>query len=198
MNKNFRLMTALLYVVVFGILALAQDVKSGSDSPLQVGNPNAAFKIEVFYDFQCPSCVPFNEELKRVRKRFPDKVFVTFRHFPLPMHDKSVLSARVVEAACRQDRCEEIINQLLVNQKVWAWNRNAKQILFGYARRLKLDMIRFKEDFESKKTIERIESDRDRAKSLGLSSVPSVILNGKELSYIEALDLEAIILKGNK
>lgn len=175
----------------------AQEIEPGANSPIHFGNPDAKFKIEIFVDFQCPTCASYNESLKAVEEKYPDKIQITIRHFPLPIpaHDKAIIAARAVEAACKQAKCIEMVNLILAKQRNWATNVRARQLFTQYARKLRLDMKQYKHDFDSQETLNRIEQDYARARSLKLDSVPSVILNGKLMNYVESLDLEEIISK---
>ena len=167
------------------------------EKPLEIGKPNADAKIEVFYDLQCPTCANFHSILKSVEDRFRDKVFVTFRHFPLgiPAHDKAFLAARVVEAARLQGKGLKMLDLILANQRKWTAKKNAQAIFYSYAPALKLNIQLFRDDFESDAVIQAIVRDIERAHSLKLNSVPTIFVNGKEISFVEALDLGTVIEK---
>jgi protein-disulfide isomerase len=189
---GFQVFGLTLFGVIFSFVAAGQNAKPPAwIQPLSSGNPNAIAKIEVYYDLQCPSCANFHSILKKVEAEFGENVGVTFRHFPLmiPAHDKAFMAARMVEAAHVQGRGREMLDLVLVNQKRWTANKWAKSILFGYAARLKLNMPQFREDFEDEILLRPIINDLIRAKELKLNSTPTVFLNGKELPFIEALDL---------
>lgn len=52
-----------------------------------LGPRSAAVRLVVFADFQCPACRLFaNVTWPAVRRRFPDDVSSTFRHYPLAYH----------------------------------------------------------------------------------------------------------------
>lgn len=197
MTHICRLLVSLLILGVFGGFAFGQEVKPGADSPLHRGNPSAEFKIEVFYDYQCPSCVPFHQKLTQVLAKYPDRVSVTIRNFPLAMHDKALFAAKVVEAARLQGKGFEMAETLLDKQVKWANDPQAEKRFVQYAVKLGLNKQQFKQDVQAQQLVERITLDVERAKSLELNYVPSVILNGKHLSFVEALELEEVILKGN-
>ncbi len=180
-------------IVVFYQSISAQNVKPNDNrSSVSSGNPNAVARIEVFYDLQCGPCVSFHSILKNVENKFRDNVLITFRHFPLriPTHDKSFLAAKVVEAAHVQGKGRKMLDMVLANQTEWTANPQAKSILFSYARKLRLDMKRFRDDLENEEILHKIVGDVVNANELKLTSTPTVFLNGKQLTHVEALEIE--------
>ncbi len=66
------------------------------------GPDNAPLKIEQFSDFFCPYCKKQAAVFSELRKKYPDQIQMTFRHFPLsgepgegtfPLHEASVCAA---------------------------------------------------------------------------------------------------------
>lgn len=180
-----------LLLAIFAFSVVGQDSRDG----LVWGNKDAAVKIEIYYDLQCGSCATFHAGLKRIEERFGDKVHITFRHFPLsiPAHDKAILAARALESAQLQGQGWKMLDMILAGQKRWSPNRNAKYILLAYAKRLRLNMKRFRSDLESETVLHRIIGDMFLAKQLKLNSTPTVFLNGEQIQYPDALDIETKI-----
>lgn len=193
--------TVCLLICLFCIFKIsAQEEHSGSNPAHQRGKLNAKYQLEVFVDFQCPTCAAYNKKLYALRAKYPNDILITFRNFPLsiPAHDKALLAAKVAEAAGKQNKFWEMYDLLLRNQQKWSTNKLAEQIFVGYAKKLGLNIKDFKVDLKSKEVAERISLDLERAKFLKLNSTPSVLLNGKILNFTDALNLEEIILKDNK
>lgn len=175
-------------------------VQPGADLPLQSGNPAAEFKIEIFNDYACPSCATYFKKLRDLEERYPDKVLITYRNFPLmiPSHAGNVQAARAVEAAGRQGRSLQMMELVYKGSSKWAQNEKAEDVFIRYARSLGLDVTSFTADMHSEDIATRIELDMERAKSLKLNSTPSFFLNDKQLPFAEAQNIEDIISKGNK
>lgn len=192
-----RITIVILLVSAFASTVAAQYAVVGASPALTVGNPKAEHRIEAFYDLQCGSCVKFHENLKKVIARYPDKVFVVFRHFPLQMHDQAFMASSVVEAAKRQGKGIEMIDLLLSEQDKWSSNARPFQIILGYADRLGLDRNKFRTDVTSDDVIRSVVLDMNRGKRLEVSYTPSVFLNGHLLSFPDSLELEKFISKGN-
>lgn len=197
MNFRFRYFSTLLVLGAFVSFVHTQEIKPGANLPLKMGDPNAEFKLEIFLDFQCPSCARFNEILKDAKKKYGNRLFIIYRHFPLPLHDKAILSARAVEAAYKQSKGFEMAEILLDNQQKWSVSERAPEIIRRYAKSLDLNIAEFEKDLNAQETLARINLDTERGKSLQLGAVPTVILNGKQLNFIDVMEIEEIFSKSN-
>jgi len=189
----------LLLILILGAISSSFGqlaVQPGASDPLHFGNPDAQMKIEVFIDLQCPACADYNERLRAVEEKYPKKVQIIFRHFPLAMHDKAMIAARAVEAANEQGKGLQMTDLMFANQKLWSDDPKVKMFA-GYARRLGLDLDRFSRNFDSEAILNRVQQDIARARSLKLNSTPTVFIDGKELTYPEAIEIEKIVSEGN-
>ncbi|MBS1796648.1 MAG: thioredoxin domain-containing protein [Acidobacteria bacterium] len=175
----------------------AQNEEPGAFPAYQTGNPDAKYKIEVFVDFQCPTCAVFGQKLNALKAKYPNDISIVFRNFPLaiPAHDKARAAAKAAEAAGQQGKFWEMYDLLLRHQKRWSRSNSADVIFNAYAKKLGLDVEAFKRDLESEEVVVRIDRDIQRGRSLNINATPTVLLNGNKLTFEEALDLEAIILK---
>lgn len=191
-------LTVCLAICLFCLFQVsAQNEQSGASQPHQFGNPNAKYKFEVFIDFQCGACVSLNKRLAPFKRKYSNDISIIFRHFPLPIpsHDKAFLAAQAAEAAGRQGKFWEMYRLLLQHQKKWSTSAAADEIFVKYAKKLRLNVETFKSDMQSREIAERVNLDLARARSLNLSAVPTVILNGKVLRFEESLNLEKFILE---
>jgi protein-disulfide isomerase len=89
------------------------------------GSKNAPITLEVFSDFQCPSCRAFYE--MTLRPMISDyvaagKVYIVHRDFPLSMHRYGYQAARWANAAARIGEFQQIESALYDNQDAWAAN----------------------------------------------------------------------------
>src|SRR5262245_33052335 len=63
----------------------------GADPPYTLGSPNAPAHLEEFGDYQCPPCGMFHPILQQMHREFGDKLYITFREFPLtPAHQHAL------------------------------------------------------------------------------------------------------------
>src|ERR1700719_218535 len=79
-----------------------QSEASNGEGMKAYGSKNAPITMEVFSDYQCPSCrALFEETLKPLIADYValGKVYLVHRDFPLPMHSHSWVAARYANAA---------------------------------------------------------------------------------------------------
>lgn len=177
--------------------ASAQDFKPGAFPPLEIGNPAAEFRIEIFNDLQCPASAAFFKQYKGLAAKYPDRVLVTFRNFPLGQHKNSLLAAKAIEAAARQGRFLDMMSMIYENQEALREAAPSPDVFAGYAKSLGLDMDRFLTDVEAQAAIDRINFDLERAKLLGVNGTPWVLLNDRPMAYGDAQNMEATIFQKN-
>jgi protein-disulfide isomerase len=182
-----------LFLVVITVVNAQAQKGTVSDNPIEIGSKDAPLKLEVFYDMQCISCAAFHPILKAALAKYQNQLQVTFRHFPISFHDKAFLAGIAVEAANQQGKGFEMIDVLLSYQNEWAWTPKFKGMIDGYAEKMGLDMAKFRPATNGTQAEGRIIMDMERGRQLKLNSVPSVFLNGKLLTYPEAMDLEETI-----
>jgi protein-disulfide isomerase len=139
-----------------------------------LGPAGAPVTLVVYSDFQCPHCRLASAGLKEVVKEHPGEVRVVFKHFPLMGHSASKDAAVAAEAAGRQGRFWEMHDLLFEHQA--SLNR---QTIRGLARQVGLDMKRFDADLTDPSLAGRVEASRKEAEALGISSTPTVFVNGR-------------------
>jgi protein-disulfide isomerase len=90
-----------------------------------IGNPSAPVRIDVYSDFQCPSCKGFHEGLLPIMIRdyvVPGKVYIVAREFPLTMHPYSREAAGYAVAATQVGKYQQVADALFKTQAVWSTN----------------------------------------------------------------------------
>ncbi|PYJ30910.1 MAG: hypothetical protein DMF24_00610 [Verrucomicrobia bacterium] len=150
------------------------------------GNTNAPVTLEEFGDFECPSCKNLATFLDQVTKEYHPSVRVIFRNFPLAMHQHSHDAALAAEAAGLQGRFWEMHDMLFRDQPVWSSSDYPSMLFDSYAETLGLDMHQFRNDLKSDKVRERLDSDQDRAKSLGVKVAPTLFIDKHQMGTNEA------------
>lgn len=96
------------------------------------GSKDAVLVIEIFSDFQCPTCKQlFETTLARVMETYvtgatPCKIYVIHRDFPWPYHAYSRIAASYSRAAAHVGKCEEVDAALFQNQAKWEANGDVK------------------------------------------------------------------------
>lgn len=156
----------------------------GAQPPHAIGPEDAPVTLEEFGDFQCPPCGLLHPVLKAMENEFGPRVRVIFREFPLvPAHPHALLAARSAEAAGLQGKFWEMHDLLFENQRTWHDEFDTRPIFEGYAKKIGLDLERFRRDASSQVVEQRIFLDGKRAHALGVKGTPTVFLNGREVPF---------------
>ncbi len=98
------------------------------------GSSSAPITMEVFSDYECPSCRNLFETT--LRQMIPDyvasgKVYLIHRDFPLPMHKYGYQAARWLNAAARIGEFQAVEAALYDNQNAWAIDGNIEKYVAG-------------------------------------------------------------------
>ncbi len=96
------------------------------------GSHSAPITMEVYSDFQCPSCRGLYEQA--LRPLINDyvasgKVYLVHKDFPLPMHAYSYEAARWANAAAEIGRFAEVEAALYDNQAAWSADGNVQKYI---------------------------------------------------------------------
>jgi protein-disulfide isomerase len=110
---------------VAALVALAPTLLAAPaiDKGKAFGNPSAPITIELFSDFQCPSCRSLHMGLlPQIMRDYvvPGKAYLVYREFPLPGHNHSREAAAYACAAARVGKYEQVADALFQNQPSWS------------------------------------------------------------------------------
>jgi len=147
------------------------------DSPLR-GSTMAPVTIYEFSDFQCPHCKIASPYLKKIVEESNGKVKLVFKQYPLPGHPKAREAAKATIAADKQGKFWEMHDLLFENQ-----DRLTTANLDDYAKKLGLDVKKFKADMQSKETDKKIEADITEGHAVGVDSTPSIYVNDRRFIF---------------
>jgi len=146
------------------------------------GNPDAPVTLLEFGDFQCPPCSGAAVFIDQLVKEYHPNLKLVFRNLPLPVHKYAREAALAAEAAGLQGRYWEMHDVLYREQAVWSKADNPRELFDSYAGMLGLNLNQFKKDMAGGKARQRVESDVERANSLGVRSTPTVFINDQEVA----------------
>jgi protein-disulfide isomerase len=145
------------------------------------GNANAPVTLEEFGDFQCPPCGSIAGFLDELVKEYDPRLRIVFRNYPLENHQHARDAALAAEAAGLQGRFWEMHDVLYREQAIWSKADNPRELFDSYAGMIGLNLDQFKKDMEGGKARARVDSDRERADSLGVQMTPTVFINDHEI-----------------
>jgi len=163
----------------------ANQAEPGAEPPHALGSSNAPVTLEEFGDFECPPCGMLHPILKNLEGQFGQaKLRIIFREFPLvPTHQHALAAARAAEAAGLQGKFWEMHDMIYENQNTWHGAFDVRPIFEGYATKIGLDLVQFRQDNSNEVVEQRIFLDGKRGHSLGVTGTPTVFLNGRELPF---------------
>ena len=118
-----------------GAAHLHTQATAASGAPTKtIGNKNAPITLELFSDYQCPSCGGFFENTLRPMINTyvaEGKVFLVHHDYPLQMHTYSGQAARWANAAAKIGRFQEVDAALYDSQAKWPVDGDIGKIVAG-------------------------------------------------------------------
>ena len=145
------------------------------------GPRNAPVTLEIYGDFQCPSCALVSQAIDELQKQFEGKMRVIFHEFPLEMHKHALEAALAAEAAGVQGKFWEMHDMLYQNQPVWSEVTDANYLFESYAEALGLDVARFRADRQSGDVRAHVIGDGKTGEDRGVKNTPTIFINGSEM-----------------
>lgn len=158
-------------------LALAEI----GDGPLSRGAPDAPVTIELFADLQSPVTRPAVAVLEEALRKYPSKVRVQFRNFPLSVHPQAALAHEAAMAAATGGRFWQLAHFILERTSALR-----EQDLIEEAGRLGLDKAKFADSLARRRYAPRVEADVVAGLARGLRGSPVVFVNGKRIDGVPA------------
>ena len=135
-----------------------------------------------YSDFECPACASFHNFLKEMDKTATPNAQLVFRHFPLyQVHPVSFNAAYAAEAASIQGKFWEMSDLIFDNQAEWNKFTQPESYFINLAKKLSLDLNKFKIDMTSQAVKDRVQTDLSEGEKIGINSTPSLFLNGKKV-----------------
>jgi len=152
-----------------------KDEISKETNAALLGKKDAEVKLVVFLDPNCPHCRPFSQALHKVRENFPN-VGVLVRYWPIMKDSEEVVRGLWAIKQQGQDKhnaaCKAIasapLDERYTYTKLLAWVEDHN-----------LNVTKFKEDSQSKTTIEAVDETSKLAKNIGLQGTPTSLLVDK-------------------
>jgi protein-disulfide isomerase len=173
------------------VLLVPPRVAIAGDGPT-VGPARAPAKLVVFSDFQCPYCARVASVLKQVEAKYGDRVAITFRDYPLPMHRNATKAAEAGRCAADQGKYWTMQERMFANQQALD-----VPSLERYAGEAGLDAAALARCLEAGTYAAAVEADIAEGNKAGVSGTPSIFVNGRPLpaggnleAIVEAIDEE--------
>jgi protein-disulfide isomerase len=166
-----------------------QQVAIAPDDPSQ-GPANAPVTLIEFSDFQCPFCQRVMPTLKQIREKYGDKVRVVWKDFPLTqIHPQAFDAAVAGNCAREQGKFWELHDQLFPNQQALQ-----PEFLKRYAASAGMDSAKFDACLDSTKYQQKVQDAINVGTRLGVSSTPTVYINGRLVSGAQPFEVFAAVI----
>ncbi len=148
-----------------------------ADRGFAKGTKDAPVTIVEFSDFQCPFCRNVNATLQQVLDRYPGKVRLVFRDFPLvQLHPGAPKAHEAARCAAQQGKFWEYHDVLFERSP-----RHSPPELKQYAQELKLDAAAFARCLDAGAQAAEVSRDLQEGARLGVTGTPSFFINGRAL-----------------
>ena len=157
-----------------------------ADTDYTRGPSDASVTLLAYCDLQSPQCEIFNRALDLLQENHNDDLRLVYRLFPVPSSavatlDKSVLSAEAALAAGNQGKFWAMRDLLHARYGDWSTmsTTDFHMWLLRELGSLGLDAAKFATDLDSPETSQLASTAYQSAKALGISSIPTVFINGQ-------------------
>ncbi len=137
------------------------------------GTPDAQITIVEFTDFRCGFCRQAEGTLKEVLAKYPGKVALAHKDYPLAgMDSQSALASEAARCAGEQGKFWEYRDLLLSSSKL------DRETLAGSSQTLNLNAKEFDSCLAAERYKAAIEQDLNDGKKAGVSATPAFFING--------------------
>lgn len=149
------------------------------------GAADAPVWLLIVSDFECPYCRMWHQEsYDAIVREYvePGKVQLAYINLPIPNHRNAKPAAEAAMCAGVQGKFWEVADGIFATQERWSQMPIGSAVFDSIADAQALDMPRWRECVEEKRTRDMVEADAARAADIGIGSTPSfVILRGDQL-----------------
>ncbi|MEE2791179.1 MAG: DsbA family protein [Acidobacteriota bacterium] len=154
------------------------------------GSRNATVEIVEFSDFQCPFCQRLNGTLEQLKTDYGDDVRLVFKDYPLPNHAQAFKAAEAGNCAHEQGKFWELHDVMFSNQ-----SELEVADLKRHAGELGLDQASFDTCLDSGRFAAAVSGDLRLGQGVGVSSTPTVFINGRAVMGAAPYDVFAEIVQ---
>jgi protein-disulfide isomerase len=140
-----------------------------------LGPDHAHVTIVEYGDFECPNCKQAAPAVRLLLDRFPERVRLVFRHFPLAeVHPHAMMAAEAAECVGAQ-RHFWPMHDLLFDNQLHLKDNNLR----GYAERCRIDMARYTAEMDDHVYLQRIREHQQSGHDSGVRGTPAFFVNGR-------------------
>jgi protein-disulfide isomerase len=157
------------------------DLASNDDPAL--GPAGAPVTIMEFSDFQCLYCAKARVTVKELINRYPNRVRLVARDFPLAMHGLAAPMAEAAGCAAEQGGYWPYADALF--ERYRTLQQEDLPVLAG---ELGLDPVAFKICMDSGHNADEVAADVQEGQIAGVTGTPSFFINGRMISGAQPIE----------
>ena len=166
-----------------------QKVAVGAGDPTR-GPSSAPVTVVEYSDFQCPFCQRVAPTIEQIRAKYGDKVRIVWKDFPLTqIHPEAFGAAMAGNCAREQGKFWEFHDRLFPNQQALQ-----PEFLKRYAADAGLNVDTFGACLDSSKHRQKVQDAIAEGTRLGVSSTPTVFINGRVISGAHPFEVFAQVI----
>ena len=153
-----------------------------------LGRAEAPVTIDLYEDFQCPACEAWGQNVfpkLAANELAAGTVRVVFHDMAF-LGPESTDAGRAAYAASRQGRFWDMWATLYANQARENSGAFSRVRLIAMADQLGLDLTSFEADMDSNSALAAIEASRSEAGRAGVTSTPTLIIDGRKVVSAQA------------
>ena len=196
-KKKWRMTLLVLALCVGGVLSF-RALKPDPEMLLKKriaerskGDAKASLWITEYFDYQCPPCGTAHKVLSDAVLKYPGKIYLQVRYYPLPAHQNALSAAVHSECASRQSgKFWAFHDQLFTHQGQWATDPYAELQFLKFAEEAKIDLPSWDACTKDPATEQFVKDEKAKGESLGVKITPSFFVNGKLIVGVNALTEE--------
>ncbi len=147
------------------------------------GAENAKVTIVEWSDFECQYCQKGANIAEQVLQRYPGKVRLVFRNFPLTFHAHARKAAEAALCAEDQGKFWALHDAMFADQ-----SKLAVDDLKATAAKLGMDKDKFNACLDGGDKAKVVEADMEAAEKVGVSGTPAYFVNGMMLSGAQRVE----------
>ena len=178
-------------------VAVTQAVQNNNEALVRAhspvyGNPQAKVTIVEFFDPACETCRIFYPIVKRMVNSSFGQVRLVVRYAPL--HKGSDTAIKILEAARKQDKYWEVVENAFASQPQWAAHGNPQpELLWDVIKATGLDVAKARSDAASPEIEQLLRQDLADMMALKVDKTPGFFVNGRLLEVFGDEQLKYLV-----
>lgn len=154
----------------------ARSALETADDP-SFGPDDAELVIVEFVDYECPFCKAVSGTVRSIASRYPDKVKVIIRDFPVnDLHPNALLAAEALGCTEEQDVYWSMHDRVFSSDPPLT-----RDVLVRLAEQSGADLPRFTSCLDGDRRLDEIEEDLEAAFTAGVRGTPTFFFNGQRV-----------------